>query len=64
MLSGSFTGSRDIRGPLLHNDEDYNGSWYIVMIEPLSIIAKDDPMMCVKCLYGYLSKMKAGVIHI
>jgi hypothetical protein len=35
-----------------------------VTAEPLSIIAKDDPMMCVKCLYGYLSKMKAGVICI
>jgi hypothetical protein len=29
------------QGPLLHNDEDYNGSLYSVMIEPLSIIAKD-----------------------
>jgi hypothetical protein len=52
------------QGHLLHNDEDYSGSLYSVMIQPLSIIAKDDPMMCVKCLYGYLSKMKAGVICI
>jgi hypothetical protein len=61
------------QGPLLHNDKDYNGSLYNVMIEwengevtaePLFIITKDDPMTCVKCLYGYLSKMKAGVIRI
>jgi hypothetical protein len=62
------------QGPLLHNDKkDYNRSLYNVMTEwengevtaePLSIIAKDDPMTCVKCLYGYLSKMKAGVIRI
>jgi hypothetical protein len=61
------------QGPLLHNDKDYNGSLYNVMIEwengevtaePLFIIAKDDPMTRVKHLYGYLPKMKAGVIHI
>jgi hypothetical protein len=43
------------QGPLTQNDKDYNGSLYNVMIEwengevtsePLSIIAKDDPVTC------------------
>jgi hypothetical protein len=43
------------QGPLLHYDKDYNGSLYNVMIEwengevtaePLSVIAKDDPITC------------------
>jgi hypothetical protein len=43
------------QGPLTQNDNDYNGSLYNVMIEwengeitsePLSIIAKDDPVTC------------------
>jgi hypothetical protein len=43
------------QGPLLHYNKDYNGSLYNVMIEwengevtaePLSVIVKDDPIMC------------------
>jgi hypothetical protein len=47
--------TRHQEGPLLHNNKDYNGSLYNVMIEwenggiaaePLSVIAKDDPITC------------------
>jgi hypothetical protein len=56
--SNQFLKFRDItahQGPLRHNDPQYKGSSYNVLVkwedgectyEPLSIIAKDDPVTC------------------